>query len=344
MVNSIKHQPSHQILIVTKKIIDTTWFTRYRCFFLSSSAPQICTLAVTSLSLQGNVIVCAAHVITVVTLEPRVDVVHIQGSTNVCVIKATMETDSQEDANVRQQNNVLNKWQHNHNHNDFKHSLITNKWGDIKMFEVTLHSNGIHMNPISSQCHLSKIVLSLLNSKTIVANCLILNCLYFPLWLSVVFSPSACPDGTYKSESSPGDMTTCLKCPDPNHISAPKSTSIKDCVCKRGYRPAGQHTCKGDHRPSFPFLFSHHRHRIVRRSTKPHHHSPFNKSKLSSHLITNTSSPLSVCLTLFFIFCVVHLSLWKKRVKYGLMLLTHRPSRACKSLTSITCRGTCNFK
>ena len=56
-----------------------------------------------------------------------------------------------------------------------------------------------------------------------------------------------CPPGTYKPTSIPGDITTCIKCPDSNHISKPGSTSVEDCYCKRGYQHGnGQHSCKGD--------------------------------------------------------------------------------------------------
>uniref|UniRef100_UPI00398EE43F sushi, von Willebrand factor type A, EGF and pentraxin domain-containing protein 1 n=1 Tax=Pristiophorus japonicus TaxID=55135 RepID=UPI00398EE43F len=51
---------------------------------------------------------------------------------------------------------------------------------------------------------------------------------------------TACPSGTYKVEGKPGGISTCLHCPDENYTSLPGSTSIKDCVCKEGYRPVGQ--------------------------------------------------------------------------------------------------------
>ncbi|XP_067886734.1 sushi, von Willebrand factor type A, EGF and pentraxin domain-containing protein 1 isoform X1 [Heterodontus francisci] len=51
---------------------------------------------------------------------------------------------------------------------------------------------------------------------------------------------TACPSGTYKAEAKPGGISTCLHCPNENYTSLPGSTSIKDCVCKEGYRPVGQ--------------------------------------------------------------------------------------------------------
>ncbi|XP_068090442.1 sushi, von Willebrand factor type A, EGF and pentraxin domain-containing protein 1 isoform X2 [Hyperolius riggenbachi] len=54
---------------------------------------------------------------------------------------------------------------------------------------------------------------------------------------------TACPSGTYKPEGSPGGVSTCLSCPDPNHTSPPGSTSVEDCVCKEGYEQDGK-ICK----------------------------------------------------------------------------------------------------
>ncbi|XP_067839671.1 sushi, von Willebrand factor type A, EGF and pentraxin domain-containing protein 1 [Heptranchias perlo] len=51
---------------------------------------------------------------------------------------------------------------------------------------------------------------------------------------------TACPSGTYKPEGTPGGVSTCLHCLDENYTSSPGSTSIKDCVCKEGYKPVGQ--------------------------------------------------------------------------------------------------------
>ncbi|GCC29611.1 hypothetical protein chiPu_0008054 [Chiloscyllium punctatum] len=55
--------------------------------------------------------------------------------------------------------------------------------------------------------------------------------------------PLACPSGTYKVEAKPGGISTCLHCPDENYTSLPGSTSIKDCVCKEGFKLIG-HTCQ----------------------------------------------------------------------------------------------------
>lgn len=65
-----------------------------------------------------------------------------------------------------------------------------------------------------------------------------------------VFPKLACPSGTYKPEGSPGGVSTCISCPDPNHTSPPGSTSVEDCVCKEGYEQDGP-TCKGMN--YFPF-------------------------------------------------------------------------------------------
>ncbi|XP_072444221.1 sushi, von Willebrand factor type A, EGF and pentraxin domain-containing protein 1 isoform X6 [Chiloscyllium punctatum] len=54
---------------------------------------------------------------------------------------------------------------------------------------------------------------------------------------------TACPSGTYKVEAKPGGISTCLHCPDENYTSLPGSTSIKDCVCKEGFKLIG-HTCQ----------------------------------------------------------------------------------------------------
>ncbi|CAH2293998.1 sushi, von Willebrand factor type A, EGF and pentraxin domain-containing 1 [Pelobates cultripes] len=59
---------------------------------------------------------------------------------------------------------------------------------------------------------------------------------------------TACPSGTYKPEGSPGGVSTCIPCPDPNHTSSPGSTSVDDCFCKEGYEENSQ-TCKVVHCP-----------------------------------------------------------------------------------------------
>lgn len=58
---------------------------------------------------------------------------------------------------------------------------------------------------------------------------------------------TACPAGTYKNESSPGDEMSCTPCPDPNHTSEEGSTSVDQCHCKAGYRldPLDNRTCTG---------------------------------------------------------------------------------------------------
>ncbi|XP_076997754.1 sushi, von Willebrand factor type A, EGF and pentraxin domain-containing protein 1 isoform X2 [Tamandua tetradactyla] len=60
---------------------------------------------------------------------------------------------------------------------------------------------------------------------------------------------TACPSGTYKPEGSPGGVSTCIPCPDENHTSPPGSTSLEDCVCRKGYRASGQ-TCEAVHCPA----------------------------------------------------------------------------------------------
>lgn len=54
---------------------------------------------------------------------------------------------------------------------------------------------------------------------------------------------TACPPGTYKPEGTPGSLTSCLPCPDPQHTSQPGSTSLSDCVCNPGFQPVGM-TCQ----------------------------------------------------------------------------------------------------
>ncbi|CAJ1086014.1 sushi%2C von Willebrand factor type A, EGF and pentraxin domain-containing protein 1 [Xyrichtys novacula] len=60
---------------------------------------------------------------------------------------------------------------------------------------------------------------------------------------------TACPPGTYKPEGTPGGLSTCLSCPDPQHTSQPGSTSLTDCVCKPGYKQIGL-TCQVVHCPA----------------------------------------------------------------------------------------------
>ncbi|XP_070563038.1 LOW QUALITY PROTEIN: sushi, von Willebrand factor type A, EGF and pentraxin domain-containing protein 1-like [Ptychodera flava] len=51
-----------------------------------------------------------------------------------------------------------------------------------------------------------------------------------------------CSPGTYKPTASIGGITTCLKCPDGNHISPNASTSLHQCVCKDGFSTIGSDT------------------------------------------------------------------------------------------------------
>ncbi|XP_056156472.1 LOW QUALITY PROTEIN: sushi, von Willebrand factor type A, EGF and pentraxin domain-containing protein 1 [Lampris incognitus] len=60
---------------------------------------------------------------------------------------------------------------------------------------------------------------------------------------------TACPPGTYKPEGTPGGLSTCLACPDPQHTSQPGSTSIHDCFCKPGYKAVGW-TCQAVYCPA----------------------------------------------------------------------------------------------
>ncbi|XP_052257236.1 sushi, von Willebrand factor type A, EGF and pentraxin domain-containing protein 1-like isoform X1 [Dreissena polymorpha] len=53
----------------------------------------------------------------------------------------------------------------------------------------------------------------------------------------------ACPASTYKPNDHPGDVRTCVKCPDENHVTEPGSTSIEQCLCKKGYRSFANNGC-----------------------------------------------------------------------------------------------------
>ena len=57
---------------------------------------------------------------------------------------------------------------------------------------------------------------------------------------------AACPPGTYKNHTGPGDRATCTSCPDTNHASPSGSTSIDQCVCKLGFHSSGHYACEGD--------------------------------------------------------------------------------------------------
>nr|XP_042895666.1 sushi, von Willebrand factor type A, EGF and pentraxin domain-containing protein 1 isoform X2 [Parasteatoda tepidariorum] len=50
----------------------------------------------------------------------------------------------------------------------------------------------------------------------------------------------ACPAGTFRPTTSPGDISTCLPCPDVNQVSYPGSTSVDQCVCKTGFQRVGK--------------------------------------------------------------------------------------------------------
>ncbi|XP_050712143.1 sushi, von Willebrand factor type A, EGF and pentraxin domain-containing protein 1-like isoform X3 [Eriocheir sinensis] len=48
-----------------------------------------------------------------------------------------------------------------------------------------------------------------------------------------------CPAGTYKDVQGPGDVSSCIPCPDTHMLSAMGSTSLHQCYCKRGYTQIG---------------------------------------------------------------------------------------------------------
>ncbi|GFR11206.1 sushi, von Willebrand factor type A, EGF and pentraxin domain-containing protein 1 [Trichonephila clavata] len=50
----------------------------------------------------------------------------------------------------------------------------------------------------------------------------------------------ACPAGTFRPTSSPGDISSCIPCPDVNQVSLPGSTSIEQCLCKTGFQKVGK--------------------------------------------------------------------------------------------------------
>ncbi|XP_078575446.1 sushi, von Willebrand factor type A, EGF and pentraxin domain-containing protein 1-like isoform X3 [Branchiostoma floridae x Branchiostoma japonicum] len=54
----------------------------------------------------------------------------------------------------------------------------------------------------------------------------------------------ACPVGTYKPVAAPGGINTCLKCPDPHHVTPLAATSTQQCRCKVGYRDDGGGHCQ----------------------------------------------------------------------------------------------------
>ena len=57
---------------------------------------------------------------------------------------------------------------------------------------------------------------------------------------------AACPPGTYKDFTGPGDVTVCTKCPDPHHVSPAGSTSISQCTCAEGYKNERRRIQDGD--------------------------------------------------------------------------------------------------
>lgn len=42
----------------------------------------------------------------------------------------------------------------------------------------------------------------------------------------------------------PGDVSLCLPCPDPNHVTVGSAASVRDCHCKKGFVAIGDQ-CKG---------------------------------------------------------------------------------------------------
>ncbi|XP_052833673.1 sushi, von Willebrand factor type A, EGF and pentraxin domain-containing protein 1 [Octopus bimaculoides] len=56
-------------------------------------------------------------------------------------------------------------------------------------------------------------------------------------------SRDPCPSGTYKNTSTPGDVLTCTKCPDENHVTNEGATLTDDCKCKRGFRKFADNRC-----------------------------------------------------------------------------------------------------
>lgn len=62
---------------------------------------------------------------------------------------------------------------------------------------------------------------------------------YHTLILPFISGWSACPAGTYKDRPGPGDIASCLPCPDPNMMSVPGSSSVHQCYCKGGYNQVG---------------------------------------------------------------------------------------------------------
>ena len=59
------------------------------------------------------------------------------------------------------------------------------------------------------------------------------------------FSTPACPPGTYKAIASPGDASTCTRCPDENHTTFKGSVDLSQCICKKGFRDFNNTGCVG---------------------------------------------------------------------------------------------------
>ena len=48
----------------------------------------------------------------------------------------------------------------------------------------------------------------------------------------------ACPEGTFKPTSIPGDISSCVSCPGGSRSWSPVgSTSEEQCTCQEGYHP-----------------------------------------------------------------------------------------------------------
>lgn len=64
---------------------------------------------------------------------------------------------------------------------------------------------------------------------------------------------AACPSGTYKNSSRPGDIKSCTPCPDENHMNEVAAISVDQCQCKKGFRKLGENRCACEY--SFYYLF-----------------------------------------------------------------------------------------
>ncbi|XP_063401402.1 sushi, von Willebrand factor type A, EGF and pentraxin domain-containing protein 1-like [Mytilus trossulus] len=52
-----------------------------------------------------------------------------------------------------------------------------------------------------------------------------------------------CPPGTYKARPSPGDVSTCTRCPDENHTTGKGAVDFSQCACKKGFRDFNNTGC-----------------------------------------------------------------------------------------------------